>query len=412
MRLKIVILTVLLTVAAFLAACATAGEAPPTNNSEDWIERVHAIAGEMRPDINASGLQTLAVLDFSAEEGYAAFVRSLNEELTAAFRSAGVRLIEREAIETVMAEQAYQLSGNVDDATAKRIGMIIGVDMLCFGRIADFPGFVRVSSRVIDVQSGELLSVRNIELAKTPRLLAYLSGSRQGTGQPARPAAPQTQSPSNVTAAAVPENRPMLDLSGSDFESEAGQIAAVREFIPFVVDNLWDISIVSVEPLGNSRDKPDEYLVKLTWQYADRDDTVRAIADFYRRFPAQTRPYATGGGLLRLNYYPTSYASQAETVAIRMHSNAAALMHSSIYLGFYWDVTFTLFDKSGLPIDSLSGIQTRITLSSSPSRLGRLGQTRDHTFRMSKEAYENMDAVRVSNIRGGIPQRDGSFFYR
>ena len=417
MRLNIFATTALLTASVFLGACATGGEARNTDSGEDWIAKVHFLADEMRLDMNASGNETIAVLDFSTDEGYTNFAKALNEELTAAFRKAGIRVVEREAIDTVMAEQQFQLSGLVTDETAKSVGRIIGVDMICFGRIADFPDFVRVSCRVIEVESGELLSIKNIELAKTPRLLAYLSGgNRQGAAGNAQPEqnSKQAQNPTtasaNTTAVTIPESRPALDLSGDEFETEAGQIAAVRRFIPFVVDNLWDISIVSVEPIGNSRSKPDEYSVKLTWEFKERQETVRAMADFYRRFPAQAGPRSTGGGNLVLNYYPTPYASSSENIAIKMNSNAERLMRSRVYAGFYWYVTFTLLDKGGLPIDRLSGVETRITLSSSPTRLGRIGQTREHTFRMSREAYENMDTVRIADISGGIPQGDGSLF--
>ena len=411
----------------FLYACTTLGESSGGRRTEatgeDWVAMVHVLAGEMRLDMSGPGLDTIAVLDFSAEETHAGFAAALGEELTAAFRSGGIRVVEREAIARVMAEQEFQISGSVDDNTAKSIGRIIGVDMLCYGRIGDFPDFVRVSFRVIEVESGELLSIRNIELAKTPRLMAYLSGGgRQEAGRNSPPvtasaASPQARRQSqaspaapapNATVAAIPERRPALEIGGNDMRSEAGQIAAVRRFIPFVVDNLWEIRIVSVEPIGNSRDKPDVYSVKLVWEYKENYETVRAMADFYRLFPVQLPSgggLSTGNGNLVLRYFPTPYASRVETVAIRMHPSAERLMRSHAAIGFRWEITFVLFDTGSLPIDRFSD---RITLSSSPGQLGRLGQTREHTFRMSREAYENMDNVQIVNIVGGIPQMNGS----
>jgi len=95
-----------------------------------------------------------------------------------------------------------------------------------------------------------------------------------------------------------------------------------------------------------------------------------------------------------------------------MNSNAYRLLEGAIY-SFQWEVAFALLDRGGIHIDSFSD---RIRLSVQPpnigtNQLGKRGETREHTFRMSREAYENMDNVRITNIRGGILLYGGSYRY-
>jgi len=67
------------------------------------------------------------------------------------------QVIERSEIDRMMSEMAFQVSGAVDVNTAKRIGEILGVDILVFGTVAKFGQLVESDIRLIDTQSGRAL---------------------------------------------------------------------------------------------------------------------------------------------------------------------------------------------------------------------------------------------------------------
>jgi TolB-like protein len=70
-------------------------------------------------------------------------------------------VIERNEIERMMNEMAFQVSGAVDTKTAKQIGEILGVDILVFGTVAKFGSLVETDIRLIDTESGKALLAEN-----------------------------------------------------------------------------------------------------------------------------------------------------------------------------------------------------------------------------------------------------------
>lgn len=67
------------------------------------------------------------------------------------------QVIERSEVERMMSEMAFQVSGAVDANTAKRIGDILGVDILVFGTVAKFGQVVETDIRLVDTQTGRAL---------------------------------------------------------------------------------------------------------------------------------------------------------------------------------------------------------------------------------------------------------------
>jgi len=65
------------------------------------------------------------------------------------------RVIERGAIEAVMKEQKFSLSGLVNEDSALELGKIVGADVIVMGNLILESGFSRVSARVIDIETSE-----------------------------------------------------------------------------------------------------------------------------------------------------------------------------------------------------------------------------------------------------------------
>ena len=78
-----------------------------------------------------------------------------------------MKIYERSNIDLLLSEQQFQISGNVNDETAKNIGQLIGVDYVCYGDIIDFDSKVSISGRLVNVETGEVASVGIVSIPMT-----------------------------------------------------------------------------------------------------------------------------------------------------------------------------------------------------------------------------------------------------
>lgn len=95
----------------------------------------------------------------------------------AMFNTGKIKIIERKNLEAILAEQKFQSSGLVNEQTAKDIGMIAGVDFVCYGTLKDIGDIFTVNARVVDVETGEIAAMSRINITKD----AYLSKQPQST---------------------------------------------------------------------------------------------------------------------------------------------------------------------------------------------------------------------------------------
>ena len=95
----------------------------------------------------AQELYKIAVLPFDDgsiqnrwwDEGHWDVGKGVSDEfVTELLKTKKFRLIEREQIDKVLAEQDFGQSGRVDPKTASAIGKILGVDFLVMGRVTEF----------------------------------------------------------------------------------------------------------------------------------------------------------------------------------------------------------------------------------------------------------------------------------
>lgn len=107
---------------------------------------------------SSAQLKRVAVLDFSNgtpdhPERVEPLRRALGATLAGAIaRSGRVRVIERNRLSALLAEQDLSRTGRIDDATAARVGKLLGVDVLFLGAFIVQPnGEMMVSTRLVDV---------------------------------------------------------------------------------------------------------------------------------------------------------------------------------------------------------------------------------------------------------------------
>ncbi len=92
--------------------------------------------------------------DFDALRGGIAAV--LIDELA---QNPAVRVVDRAVINNLISEQNLARDGRVDAATAARVGKLVGARYMVTGSFIDAYGDFRVTARIIDVETGEIIKV-------------------------------------------------------------------------------------------------------------------------------------------------------------------------------------------------------------------------------------------------------------
>jgi curli biogenesis system outer membrane secretion channel CsgG len=82
-----------------------------------------------------------------------------DELVTALFNTGKFRLIEREQIQKVLAEQNLASSGRIDSRTASRLGRILGVQILIIGKVTEFS--TDSSGAAVDTHRGIGFGIRS-----------------------------------------------------------------------------------------------------------------------------------------------------------------------------------------------------------------------------------------------------------
>ena len=84
----------------------------------------------------------------------------LTSELSA---NSGIRVIERDQLDKLVAEQNLSANGSVDRATAVRVGKLLGVHHMIFGSyVSDRKERVRFDARAVNVETGQIEHVETV----------------------------------------------------------------------------------------------------------------------------------------------------------------------------------------------------------------------------------------------------------
>jgi TolB-like protein len=74
-----------------------------------------------------------------------------------------LRVVERSALRELVAEQDLGASGRVDANTAARVGRLVGARYAVLGGYIDMDGRFRIDSRIVDVETGEVVKAERLE---------------------------------------------------------------------------------------------------------------------------------------------------------------------------------------------------------------------------------------------------------
>ena len=105
---------------------------------------------------------TVAILDFEGKGINLQEVQTLTERMrTEIGNTNAVRLIERKAIESIMAEQGLAQSGCVTDECAAEVGQLLGVQYMINGILGKMGDSYTIDAKMFSVESGETVRAVN-----------------------------------------------------------------------------------------------------------------------------------------------------------------------------------------------------------------------------------------------------------
>jgi hypothetical protein len=142
------------------------GRRPASPNMDVLQTRVASLFNEIGLSFPAGEVPTAALASFALRDGSEPpLVSYLNQSaLTTLAGNPRLRLLERERIELVRAEQRLQTGELLDADIAIRLGRLLGARYIITGQIIPMSAQVIVFGRVINVETGEILSAAQIFL--------------------------------------------------------------------------------------------------------------------------------------------------------------------------------------------------------------------------------------------------------
>ena len=144
--------------------------------------------------------QKIAVSEFIDLNGDVTnFGKFLSEELiTQLFLSKKFDVIERQLLNKILNEHKINLSGVIDDKTAKKVGKVLGVDSICTGTVSDLGKSLKVNARLISTETGAVFAVASTEIAKNETVTGLTGTSRNTLSNSSSKPAPPTTKPKDI----------------------------------------------------------------------------------------------------------------------------------------------------------------------------------------------------------------------
>ena len=108
---------------------------------------------------------TVAVLPFRDLSGGKASVgEAIRETVTSDLKTlGGVRVVERAQLDKVLGEQHLQGAGELDAATAARVGKLLGATLIAVGAYQQASADVRLTARFVQVETGEIVGTAKVD---------------------------------------------------------------------------------------------------------------------------------------------------------------------------------------------------------------------------------------------------------
>jgi len=122
-------------------------------------------------------------------------------------------VVDRQQLNTIRAELDFQMSGEVDDATAQTLGRMMGAQMIISGAVSRIGDLYRLRIRALSVQSAQIDGQFNRNIPDSPTVSALIKSKATGYGSTATASSVGSRTTAPVPApvqaqAAVPTPSP------------------------------------------------------------------------------------------------------------------------------------------------------------------------------------------------------------
>lgn len=147
-------------------------------------QRISELSQQIATKMSAKQKTTIAVIEFTDLQGRVTdFGRFLAEELiTRLYDTEKFKVIERQQLNKVIAEQKLSLTGVVDPASARQLGKLLGVDAIASGTYTDLSQSLKVNARLISTATGEIFAVASTEIFKDESVTRLLAAGSSAPG--------------------------------------------------------------------------------------------------------------------------------------------------------------------------------------------------------------------------------------
>ncbi|MDR1230667.1 MAG: hypothetical protein LBK61_04610 [Spirochaetaceae bacterium] len=123
---------------------------------------------------------TVAVVEFRAATGR--FSDRVIDDLIGGLFAVHARVVDRQNLEAVRAEQEYQYSGYVDEESAVSLGHELGAAAIILGSGENMADYYRLSFRMVSVQTREILARVSVNVRYDSAMRRLLDGRADGSG--------------------------------------------------------------------------------------------------------------------------------------------------------------------------------------------------------------------------------------
>lgn len=186
--------TALVFLCLLLSASGARGNPAP---QADLESRIGDLSQQIAREMTDNRKRTVAVVEFADLKGRVTdFGRFLAEELiTRLYQTRKFKVIERQLLNKVVAEQKLSLTGVIDQTSAQKLGRLLGVDAIASGTVTDLGKTMRVNARLIDTTTAEVFAVASGEIVKDEAVARLMGGddSSAASGDKGAATQPATQ---------------------------------------------------------------------------------------------------------------------------------------------------------------------------------------------------------------------------
>jgi hypothetical protein len=167
-----------------LMGCASSGTAVAETGGNSPGMDLDAAIREAAMQMEAKIPSKTMVALVSVASPSTAFSTQVLTRLESAIVSSGkLVVVDRANLDKVREEQGFQLSGEVDDESAKSIGKLLGAGAIVTGSLADLGDVYSLTLKAINIETATVAVSYLADLAKSSRIETLLaSGGGAGTG--------------------------------------------------------------------------------------------------------------------------------------------------------------------------------------------------------------------------------------